>query len=538
MVQASASVAAAFVRVAIVRVMLCPSVAAGGCSPRRSGRSITSCASDRTSDPPRPHRVFPWITAGSLAGARAIGRPIRLRAEVGAELGARVDLELAVGLRQGRFDRLRADEERGGDLAVGQTARCQLGDALLGRRQRRAARRAAAERAQLAAGSRGPERRAELFEDLQRLPERLLGATPLVPAPLQEAECEQRPPTLERQRQPLVLDQRLVERALGRLELAASREQQPAAACAGCERPARPGLLGPAPRARRAPPRPGRARPCRAGPRPGRRGRGRRPARGSRSSRRARPCATGGARRPRRRPARARGSRARAGRAARSSASPPRPAGATRPSRGRARRCRGGRRRARASPAGRRTSARPARRARSSPPRSAPPAASCHSSTRAGRGASARSGSSSRRPPLAPRTTLPRAARGRRRSRRRTSATGRAARRRGVGRCCRPLATPSGTRVRSGRVAALARAGGWPGRWPGARRRACRGRRRHPPRRADRARSVRDARSGRRRSRSRPPAPHGRPPPGRGRPRQPTAPARSVRRAGRLPSPQ
>ena len=76
---------------------------------------------------------------------------------------------IAVGAGEGRFDGFLADEERGSDLTVGPSARCQLGDALLGRGERQVVRRAATERAQLALRSRGPEWRPEVLEDRERL---------------------------------------------------------------------------------------------------------------------------------------------------------------------------------------------------------------------------------------------------------------------------------------------------------------------------------------------------------------------------------
>ena len=64
--------------------------------------------------------------------------------------------------------------------------------------------RPAAQLAQLAACPIGPQGRAQLGEDRQRLPERIARLSPLAPAPVDHPEREQRAGALERHRQPLV----------------------------------------------------------------------------------------------------------------------------------------------------------------------------------------------------------------------------------------------------------------------------------------------------------------------------------------------
>src|SRR5579862_3865642 len=117
-----------------------------------------------------------------------------------AELCARADLELSVDTGEARLDRLRADEEGGCHLAVGQPAPCKICDALLRRGQRRPAGRAPAERSQLASCPGRPERGAERLEALERLAEQLVRAPPLVATAQEEPEREQRPCALERHR--------------------------------------------------------------------------------------------------------------------------------------------------------------------------------------------------------------------------------------------------------------------------------------------------------------------------------------------------
>ena len=139
------------------------------------------------------------------------------------QLGARVDAELAIDPRERHFDRLDADEEGCGDILVGATCRDELGDSRFGVRQHvLLAGSAARDPLKLLLCPLDPRRRAELGEDLERVPERVAGPGVLAQTAAQRAEREERPPAIERQSALTV--ERLLQLALRRPQIALSRE--------------------------------------------------------------------------------------------------------------------------------------------------------------------------------------------------------------------------------------------------------------------------------------------------------------------------
>src|SRR5438876_173423 len=115
-----------------------------------------------------------------------------------AELRARADPELAIGAREVRFDRLRAQEEGGRDLSVRQSPRCELGHAALACGELRSGSPPQAETLELRACALRPQLRADALEDRQRLLERLLRLPTPARAALDRAFHQQRSCALER----------------------------------------------------------------------------------------------------------------------------------------------------------------------------------------------------------------------------------------------------------------------------------------------------------------------------------------------------
>ena len=76
--------------------------------------------------------------------------------EVAGELGAGADAELAVDAGERRLDAVDREDEFGGDLAVGETARDELSDPLFGRRQGLTGWRAPSDAPELGASLAGP----------------------------------------------------------------------------------------------------------------------------------------------------------------------------------------------------------------------------------------------------------------------------------------------------------------------------------------------------------------------------------------------
>src|SRR5215218_8451505 len=114
------------------------------------------------------------------------------------ELGAGLDAQLLVDLREVPLDRLGADEQLAGGLLVGAPGGDQLGHALLGGRQRAGGRGAPADPGELCPRPRRPQRRAERLEAVERLLQRRAGSAPLARAALARAEDEQQARALER----------------------------------------------------------------------------------------------------------------------------------------------------------------------------------------------------------------------------------------------------------------------------------------------------------------------------------------------------
>src|SRR5829696_4437900 len=155
-----------------------------------------------------------------------------------AELRAPPYSQFAIDPPEVGLDSLRADHQCGGDFFVRAAICGEPRDPLLGRGQLVAARRwAEPNRLDLAARLIGPAQRPRSFEDFECLIEGLFRGTPLTePAP-DPAEDEQAPRSLDRHRQPLVLDERAFDRMLGLLDLALGGEDQRPAARADADRP-------------------------------------------------------------------------------------------------------------------------------------------------------------------------------------------------------------------------------------------------------------------------------------------------------------
>src|SRR5207248_788943 len=138
---------------------------------------------------------------------------------------------------------LHADEQRLRDLAVGVALRGEGGDLALGRRQALLG-CAAADALELAAGLLRPQRCAEPVEGRECALQRFARRSPLLRAPLDRALDEQRAGELERDRQTLVLAQRLLGRGERRVEITRRRAQERPAARRGRGRPRMVELAG------------------------------------------------------------------------------------------------------------------------------------------------------------------------------------------------------------------------------------------------------------------------------------------------------
>src|SRR5690242_9107308 len=82
------------------------------------------------------------------------------------KLNPRADVEFAVDAAEVDFDGFGADEQRGGDVAVGQAGHGEFGDALFGWGQSEHAASAGGPSGEFGAGALGPQCGAELFEDV------------------------------------------------------------------------------------------------------------------------------------------------------------------------------------------------------------------------------------------------------------------------------------------------------------------------------------------------------------------------------------
>src|SRR5207249_4351814 len=108
--------------------------------------------SSSDSRPPGEHgSAVPGVPPGLIARLSA-----DLAGVLSGQLRPRADVELLVDLGQVPLDRLRADEQRVGDLLIRSTLRDQGGDLRLGGRQRAGLRTPAAELGELDAGLLGP----------------------------------------------------------------------------------------------------------------------------------------------------------------------------------------------------------------------------------------------------------------------------------------------------------------------------------------------------------------------------------------------
>jgi hypothetical protein len=157
------------------------------------------------------------------------------------EFGAGADAELAVDARQVGLHGAGAHEQRPGDLLVGASGGGQLGDLGLGRGDGGRGGRAQADAAKLGLGPLGPQGGAELLKGCQGLLEGGRGGGFLAVAAQDDAVGVQGAGQLEREAQPLVLGERVLEVADGLGGLAArGGEQRAAVASAQARSWARP----------------------------------------------------------------------------------------------------------------------------------------------------------------------------------------------------------------------------------------------------------------------------------------------------------
>src|SRR5918995_464965 len=144
--------------------------------------------------------------------------------------------ELPEDAREVPFDGAIREEEGGGDLAVRLALGDEGGDPLLGRRERAGRRGAPADPLELRPRPFRPERRADPVEDGQRLLEGGARFTPVLQATLRRTEREERAPAVERQLDPRVQVERILESAQRRLQLSGLSVEQPSTAQAVGER--------------------------------------------------------------------------------------------------------------------------------------------------------------------------------------------------------------------------------------------------------------------------------------------------------------
>src|SRR5439155_6206112 len=114
------------------------------------------------------------------------------------ELRARADAELPVDLREVPLDRVQAQAELGGDLAIPSACDDELDDAPFGLREPAFVRRPSADAPELRARLLQPESRAETLEDLDSPFEGLARRALVLRFALHRSEREQRPGELER----------------------------------------------------------------------------------------------------------------------------------------------------------------------------------------------------------------------------------------------------------------------------------------------------------------------------------------------------
>src|SRR5581483_8479906 len=151
---------------------------------------------------------------------------------------ARADVELPLDLGEVPLHGTYAREQLGRDLLVRPAGGDQLGDAPLGRRELAGRPRASADALELATSSVGPETRAELLEDRERLLQGFARRALLLEPPQRRPLGEERVRTVEAAvLHPRVLGQSALEGRDGGRLVAARRRQQAAAAGDAGERP-------------------------------------------------------------------------------------------------------------------------------------------------------------------------------------------------------------------------------------------------------------------------------------------------------------
>src|SRR5919204_4284424 len=114
-----------------------------------------------------------------------------------AELGARTNSELAIGVGQVRLDSLVTHERSLCDLPVGESAGCELCDAELAGRERGGSAAPRFDDREFDLSLRQIVGSAETLEDLERLPQRFACCSPLPGAAKETSLCEQRTAELE-----------------------------------------------------------------------------------------------------------------------------------------------------------------------------------------------------------------------------------------------------------------------------------------------------------------------------------------------------
>ena len=144
-------------------------------------------------------------TKGAITPISRSAGAFGLRRHQRPELGPRVDPELLVDPPEDVADGLGGEERALGDLAAGEARRGELGDPPLGLGQRRRgvrppARPGPSSALVIAAQSGAPSD----SKHRERLAERLVGESLLLPAAMEAALREQRPAALERHRQAVV----------------------------------------------------------------------------------------------------------------------------------------------------------------------------------------------------------------------------------------------------------------------------------------------------------------------------------------------
>src|SRR4051812_38062639 len=148
------------------------------------------------------------------------------------ELRARAHAELGVDVSQVAGDRPLAEEQRGGDLAIGAALGNEDRHAALGRRQPFLA-RAPADAAELLLRLLDPDQCAEALEAVERREDRLAGRTLLPRAAMDDAECKQRAGVTVGISDGFVLRDRLLQEHGGPFHVAGGGGDEPAGSRCG-----------------------------------------------------------------------------------------------------------------------------------------------------------------------------------------------------------------------------------------------------------------------------------------------------------------